>query len=401
MVKPQVMELSAARSVSPIVEAIPPHGTRAIAAVAAGRADVINLTLGEPDFATPVHIAEAGIAAVRAGRTRYAPSAGLPELRDAAAAAVTKRTGAEVVADQVVVTAGAVLGVFAALSALVPRGGRVLVPDPGWSCYVGQCTLLGFEPVPYRLDPANGFEPDLEALDILAATTGAALIVVNNPGNPTGAVWRSDTVQGCVELARRHGMWVLADEVYDELTFGREHVSTVPFGGDGGVVTTFSFSKTYAMTGWRVGYLVASPDVVAATTRVLEHAASSVAMPSQYAALEALHGSQVCVAEMRAAYLARRNRAVARLAEEGLACVQPDGAFYALVDVKAAGTDSTSFARALASRQDGVACAPGDAFGAGAAGMLRISLAADPQAIDEGIRRIGRAVRESAVKGLA
>jgi aspartate aminotransferase len=395
------VNLSTAQTLSPVVQAIPPHGTRAIAAVAARRGDVINLTLGEPDFATPAHIAEAGIDAVRAGRTRYAPSAGLPELRDAAAAAVTRRTGAEVAADQVVVTAGAVLGVFAALSALVPRTGRVLVPDPGWGCYVGQCMLLGLEPVRYRLDPDRGFEPDLEALDVLAATTDAALIVINNPGNPTGAVWRRETVHGCVELARRHCMWVLADEVYDELTFDREHVSTVPFGSDGGVVTTFSFSKTYAMTGWRVGDLVAAPEVAAATTRVLEHAASSVAMPSQYAALAALQGPQDCVAEMRAAYQARRDLALTHLKTERLPCAQPDGAFYALVDVTAAGADSTAFARALAARTGGVACAPGDAFGPGAAGMLRLSLAAAPDTIEEGIRRIGRAVRETCVKDMA
>lgn len=382
-------------SLAPHVDAIPEHGTRAIAALAVGRDDVINLTLGEPDFATPQHIAEAGMAAVRAGHTRYAPGAGLPALRDAAAIAVGTRTGADIAAEQVVVTAGAVLGVFAALAALVPRGGRVLVPDPGWGCYIGQCRLLGLEPVRYRLDPARGFEPDLEALDALARTSDAAVIVINNPGNPTGAVWRRETVESCVELARRHGMWVLADEVYDELTFDAEHVSTVPFGEDGGVVTTFSFSKTYAMTGWRVGYLVASREVAAATTRVLEHAASSVAMPSQYAALAALLGPQDCVAEMRAAYRARRDVALDRLEREELRSAPPQGAFYALVDVAAAGTDSMSFARALATRPDGVACAPGESFGPGAAGMLRLSLAAAPEAIEEGIRRIGNAVRET------
>jgi aspartate aminotransferase len=286
------------------------------------------------------------------------------------------------------------LGVLAALAALVPRGGRVLVPDPGWPCYAGQCTLLGFEAVRYALDPAAGFEPDLDALDALATTSNASLLVINNPGNPTGAVWRRETVERCVELARQRGMFVLADEVYDELTFGREHVSTVPLGDDGGVVTTVSFSKTYAMTGWRVGYLVASPDVAAATTRVLEHAASSVAMPSQYAALAALQGPQDCVAEMRAAYEARRDLALEWLAQEGLPCALPEGAFYALADVSATGTDSTSFAHALAARAGGVACAPGDSFGPGAAGMLRLSLAAPAEAIEEGIRRIARAVRE-------
>lgn len=379
---------------SPAVAAIPPHGTRAIAGLAAGRDDVINLTLGEPDFATPAHIADAGVAAIRAGHTRYAPGAGLPALREAAAAAVSRRAGAAVEAEQVVVTAGAVLGVFAALAVLVPRGGRVLVPDPGWPCYAGQCAALGLEAVRYRLDPARGFEPDLSELGYLAAKTQAKLVVLNNPGNPTGAVWRRETVEGCVELARRHSMWVLADEVYDELTFGTEHVSTVSMGGDGGVVTTFSFSKTYAMTGWRVGYLVGSPEVAGMVTRVLEHVASSVAMPSQYAALAALQGPQECVAEMRSAYRSRRDVAVDLMQREGLRCWRPGGAFYALVDVAAAGSDSTAFARALASRPDGVACAPGAAFGPTASGMLRLSLAAAPEAIEEGIRRIARALRD-------
>ena len=207
-----------------------------------------------------------------------------------------------------------------------------------------------------------GYEPDLEALDYLAERCGACLLVINNPGNPTGAVWRRDVVEGCVELGRRRGMWVLADEVYDELTYDRDHTSTVPL-GDGGVVTTFSFSKTYAMTGWRVGYLVASPAVAAAITRVLEHVASSVAMPSQYAALEALRGPQDCVAEMRSAYRARRNLAVGRLAEAGLPSSKPDGAFYVLADVSAAAPDSVAFARDLAARPAGVACAPGESFG--------------------------------------
>ena len=384
---------SVAPSLSPAVADMPVHGTRAIAALAAGREGVINLTLGEPDFETPGHIAEAGMAAVRAGHTRYAPGAGLPRLRETAAGAVAARTGGAVAVEQVVVTAGAVLGVFAALAALVPRGGRVLIPDPGWGCYVGQCVALGLEPVRYQLDREAGYEPDLEALDSLAGKCGACLLVINNPGNPTGAVWRRDVVEGCVELGRRRGMWVLADEVYDELTYDRDHTSTVPL-GDGGVVTTFSFSKTYAMTGWRVGFLVASPAVAAAITRVLEHVASSVAMPSQYAALEALRGPQDCVAEMRSAYRARRNLAVGRLAEAGLPSSKPDGAFYVLADVSAAAPDSVAFARDLAARPAGVACAPGESFGPGAAGMLRLSLAASPEAIDEGIRRIGQAVAE-------
>jgi aspartate aminotransferase len=378
-----------------IAERIPRHGTRAIAALAAGRDDVVSLTLGEPDFPTPAHIAEAGVAAIRAGDTRYAPGAGMPGLRAALAASVGARTGCKLGTEAVVVTAGGVMGVFAALAGLVERGGRVLVPDPGWPCYVGQCLALGLEPVRYRLDPSSGFEPDLEQLARLAAESGVGALVINNPGNPTGAVWSRATVEACVELARRHGLWVIADEVYDELTFDAPHVPTVPLGLDGGgIVTVYSCSKTYAMTGWRVGYLVTAPPTAALLTTVLEHVASSVASPSQRAALAAVEGPQACVAEMREAYRARRDLAVRALDEEGLLCTRPSGAFYALADVSAATTDTWAVATRLASQSDGVACAPGDGFGPGAAGLLRLSLAAAPAAIEEGIRRIGRAVRD-------
>ena len=378
---------------SSIVDLVPQHGTRAIAALAAGRADVVNLTFGEPDFPTPHHIARAGQQAIGAGHTRYTAGAGIPPLRAAAAAAVARRTAAAVAMEQVVITAGAVLGVLGAFAALVEPGARVLVPDPGWPCYIGQCRTLGHVPVAYHLDSQRDFEPDLEALDALAAEPGTRMLVINNPGNPTGAVWRAETVRTCVEIARRHDLWLLADEVYDEIVFDRSHASTVPLNEGGNVVTVFSCSKTYAMTGWRVGYLVASADAAGAIVRVLEHAASSVSAPAQHAALAALSGSQDCVAAMREAYRARRDLAVRLLAEEGLLTTTPQGAFYAMADVSRCGVDAWRLATALARQRDGVACAPGDAFGSGGAGMVRLSLAAGEADIEAGIRRLGAAVR--------
>ena len=380
-------------SPSPIVELVPRHGTRTIAAIAAGRPNVVNLTFGEPDFDTPHHIAEAGCDAIRAGYTRYSPGAGIPELREAAAVAVTCRSGTAVAHENVVVTAGAILGVFGTLAALVARGESVLVPDPGWPSYVAQCRVLGHEPVYYRLDAANEFEPDIDELERLAARREAKLLVLNNPGNPTGAVWRRETVEACVEIARRHGLWLLADEVYDEFTFDRPHASTVPLNADGRIVSVFSCSKTYAMTGWRVGYLVASRETAATILRALEHCASSVGTPAQHAALAALDGPQDCVARMRDAYRGRRDAAVRLLREEGLLTTAPQGAFYAMADVSRAGTDSWSFATALAEQRDGVACVPGDSFGPAGSGMVRLSLASPMDAIEHGIRRIGNAVR--------
>jgi aspartate/methionine/tyrosine aminotransferase len=238
------------------------------------------------------------------------------------------------------------------------------------------------------------YEPDLDELDRLCADTRAKVLLINNPGNPTGAVWSPEAVEGCVNIARRHGMWLVSDEVYDEITFEREHTSALGFDdGDGTVVAVYSCSKTYAMTGWRVGYTIAAERTTALITKVLEHEASSVMTPAQHAAVAAIDGPQAPVREMREAYRRRRDLAVQALSDERLFTTTPQGAFYVMADVSSATTDATAFARALAAQIDGVACAPGDSFGRNGAGLVRISLAAAPEAIEEGIRRIARAVR--------
>jgi aspartate aminotransferase len=376
------------------VDQLPRSGTRAIAALLGGRTDVINLLFGEPDFDTAPHIAHAGIEAIEQGLTRYAPGAGIPELREVAAASVARRASVPVDPDAVVVTAGGVQGVFGALATLASRGDRVLVPDPGWPNYLGQCELLGLQVVRYTLAAANVFEPDLDELDRLCADTRAKVLLINNPGNPTGAVWSPEAVEGCVDIARRHGMWLVSDEVYDEITFEREHTSALGVDdGDGTVVAVYSCSKTYAMTGWRVGYTIAAERTAALITKVLEHEASSVMTPAQHAAVAAIDGPRAPVREMSEAYRRRRDLAVRALQEERLFTTTPQGAFYVMADVSSATTDATAFARALAAQVNGVACAPGDSFGSNGAGLLRISLAAAPEAIEEGIVRIARAVR--------
>jgi aspartate/methionine/tyrosine aminotransferase len=382
---------------SKTARSLPRNGIRAIAALAATQPGVVNLVFGEPDFPTPNHVVEAADRAVRAGHTRYGPSGGLPQLREAAAVAISRRSGVEVEAAGLVVSSGAVQGIFAALRALADAGDGVLVPDPGWPSYAGQCAILGLRALPYPLDSALGFEPDLERLEQLAIVSGAKVLVLNSPGNPTGAVWSAATVRGCVDIAERCGMWVISDEVYDEIVFDGEHAYAAAADPDGRVVSVFSFSKTYAMTGWRVGYMVAPPEVAELMVKVYELEISCPSTPAQYGAIAALSGSQECVAEMRKAYLRRRDLAVEKLREAGLYVATPRGAFYILADVRSIDDDDAALAGALAVDEEGVACAPGSTFGRGGKGLLRISLAADADQIATGIERLVKARAESRV----
>jgi aspartate aminotransferase len=372
---------------------LPRGGIRAISDLARGREDVVNLLFGEPDFDTPAHIAEAGVAAIARHQTRYAPGRGIAPLRDAIAQSLQARTGRPLTADHVTVTAGGVQALLGALVSLADRGDTVLVPDPGWPNYAGQCAMLGLRAVPYRLRPVDGFEPRLDELEALVSRHRPVAIVINTPSNPTGAVWSRAGVEGVVSLAGRYDTWVISDEVYDEMAFDAEHVPAA-LSDEARVVTIASFSKTYAMTGWRVGYLTATPEVAALVGKILETEASCASTPSQHAALAAIAGPQDCVRTMREAYASRRDLAVRALDAEGLSCTVPRGAFYALADVSRATEDTAAFARHLALMPHGVACAPGSAFGPGAAGLLRLSLAAAADDIVEGVRRIGHAVRE-------
>jgi aspartate aminotransferase len=364
---------------------MPRSGIRAIVELAEGRDDVVNLGFGEPDFDTPAHIVEAAARAAREGRTRYTLSRGITPLREACAARLPARPDGAVRAEDVVATVGGAGAIFSTLATIAGRGSRILVPDPCWPNYVGHCALLELDAVRYPLDPALGFEPDLDALDALAP--GATAIVINTPGNPTGAVWRRETVAACMDLARRHGLYVIADEVYDELAFDGEHVSALPLDEDGRVIGIFSFSKTYAMTGWRVGYLAAPPALAPLLGKVPETLWSCPTAPAQWAALAALEGPQDCVAEMRAAYRERRDLVVRLLRAAGLFVAEPRGAFYALADVRRAREPTLDLARRLV-LDHGVVCAPGSTFGPSGEGFLRVSLAASPAAIEEGVRRI-------------
>jgi aspartate aminotransferase len=374
------------------IAAMPRSGIREVMDLARGRADVLHLEVGEPDFPTPAHIVEAAARGLRDGHTRYTANAGTASLREAIAAKFARVNDFAADPEQIVVTHGAINALLTGLMVLVEPGEGILVPDPGWPNYQMIATMLGAESVAYPLDPDTGYEPDLERLAQLAARPGIKVLLINSPGNPTGAVWSRETVRRVVEIAREHDLYVLSDEVYEEIVFEGEHVSPATFDRDGRVVTVSAVSKTYAMTGWRIGYLAATREVAQLVAKTQEAIVACPGALAQVAAEAALTGPQDCVAEMRDAYRVRRDVAVAALAAEGLLISAPRGAFYVLADVSRAADDTVAFARSLVA-DHGVAVAPGATFGPGGAGTVRLSLASPVAVIEEGIVRLARATR--------
>jgi aspartate aminotransferase/aminotransferase len=370
---------------------MPRSGIREVMDLARDREGVLHLEVGEPDFGTPPHIVEAAARAAADGATKYTANAGLLSLREAICAKLERHNGLRAGPDEVVVTSGAVTGLLEALMVLVERGEGLLLPDPGWPNYEMIATILGAEAISYPLDPASGYEPDLDRLAELAASPGAKAIVVNSPGNPTGAVWRRETVERVVEIAREHDLYVVSDEVYEEIVFEGEHVSPAVFDEDGRVLTVSGVSKTYAMTGWRIGYVVARPDLAALVGKTQEAVIACASSVSQKAAEAALLGPQDCVAQMRDAYRGRRDVAVAGLRAADMLVAEPHGAFYIMADVSRTGADTVEFARRLVT-EHGLAVAPGATFGAAGAGLVRLSLASRADVVEEGVARLARAV---------
>ena len=364
-----------------------------LGALVYGRDDVLHLGFGEPDFPTPAHIAAAAIASIHDERQGYGPGNGLAELRAAVAARVSRINGFAPTAEQVVMTEGGTGGLMGSLLTLCAPGDVVLTPDPGWPGYDAMLAVAGVGRAYYPLLAERGWLPDVAALEA-AITPATRVLLVNSPSNPGGAVYPPETVAALVEIAARHDLWLLSDECYDELVYEGQHVSPATLdtaGPNGRVLTVGSFSKTYAMTGWRIGWVVAPPAVAPALGLVTAAQLNNLPLFVQRAALAALAGSQQCVAEMRASYQARRDLATGLLRERGLLEYTPAGAFYLLVPVaRAAGYGSDepfnalAFAEALLTER-GILVAPGSAFGSRGAGYARVSLASAPDTLRAGI----------------
>jgi aspartate/methionine/tyrosine aminotransferase len=368
-------------------------GIRDVLDLAVTRPGVLHLEIGEPDFPTPPHVIEAAGRAAAEGYTKYTLNRGLPSLREAIRAKLAERNGIRVDVEQIVVTAGGGNALMEALLALVEPGEAILIPDPAWPNYAMMAAALNAVPLRYPLERADDFQPDLDALAALARDPAAKVLLINSPSNPTGAVWPRQTLEAVLEIARANDLYLLSDEVYEEIVFDGEHFSPAALDEEGRIVSVFSASKTYAMTGWRVGYLAAAPKIADLIAKVQEPVISCATAPAQKALEAALTGPQQCVAEMREAYRRRRDLTVQALRSSGLFVTEPRGAFYIFADVSRATDDTAAFARWLVLER-GVAVAPGETFGPRAAGLVRLSLAASAETLEEGLARLAGAVEQ-------
>ena len=376
---------------------------KAKALKAAGR-PVIGFGAGEPDFPTPGYIVEAAIAACRDPRWhRYTPAGGLPELKEAIATKTLRDSGYEVAPSQVLVTNGGKQALYNAFAALLDPGDEALLPAPYWTTYPESIRLAGGVPVEVHTDETTGYRASIEQLEA-ALTPRTKVLVFVSPSNPTGAVYSPAEVEAIGRWAVDKGIWVVTDEIYEHLVYGEAKFASmptlVPEIADRCVVVN-GVAKTYAMTGWRVGWQIGPADVVKATTNLQSHATSNVANVSQVAALAAVSGDLAAVAEMRAAFDRRRKRITEILdAVDGVTCPLPEGAFYVYPSVKGVigrtirgrVADSSAELASIILDEAEVAVVPGEAFGT--PGYLRQSYALGDDDLVEGATRIATLLAE-------
>jgi aspartate aminotransferase len=369
---------------------------KAKALKAAGR-PVIGFGAGEPDFPTPGYIVEAAVAAARQPKYhRYTPVAGLPELRAAIAAKTERDTGYGVDAAQVLVTNGGKQAVYNAFATLLDPGDEVLLIAPYWTTYPEAIKLAGGVPVEVQTDETSGYLAGVEQLEA-ARTPRTKVLLFVSPSNPTGAVYPPEQVDAIGSWAREHGLWVVTDEIYEHLLYGGAQMRSIAHTAGEQVVVLNGVAKTYAMTGWRVGWLIGPTDIVKAATNLQSHSTSNVSNMSQVAALAAVTGDLSAVAEMRAVYDRRRTTIVSMLSDiPGVVCPEPLGAFYAYPSVKGllgvplrGRTAHTSAELAdIVLDEVEVAVVPGEAFGT--PGYLRMSYALSDDDLVEGVGRLAK-----------
>jgi aspartate aminotransferase len=365
---------------------------RAQALEAAGR-DIIHFEIGQPDFETPAHIREAGREAISAGLTRYTAPSGMPTLRQAIAEAAGAQRGLHFQAEQVVVSPGAKPNLFFAALALIEPSDEVLYPDPGFPTYQAMIEVAGGKAVAVPLDEESDFSFDIQAFDRLI-NDRTRLIILNSPGNPTGGIIPQEDLEHIAAAAVRHNCWVLSDEIYGGLVYdGREAptIAALP-GMMERTIIVDGFSKTYAMTGWRLGYGIMPAELAGKMDLLLTHSVGSTAQFTQVAGIEALQGSQAEAEAMVQEYQKRRDLMVEGLqAMRRVSCRTPRGAFYTFPNVKAIGLKSSELADLLL-EEAGVAVLPGSAFGKYGEGYLRLTYAASTDKIAAGLERMRAAL---------
>jgi aspartate aminotransferase len=367
---------------------------RARALEAQGK-DIVHLEIGEPDFDTAPNIVEAATSALHKGWTHYGPSAGLPQLREAVAADVAGHLGIHVDPSEVVVTPGGKPIMFFSIMAVVDEGDEVLYPNPGFPIYESMIRFVGGKPVPYGLREEHDFDVNVDEI-LEKLTDRTRLVILNSPQNPTGGVMERAEIARLAKVLVDRDLFVLSDEIYDRLIYEGEHASITQFPGmKEKTIILNGFSKTYAMTGWRMGYGVMRPDLAAQITLLMTNSNSCTASFTQIAGIEALRGPQDSVDVMREEFRRRREVIVNGLNRiPGFKCRQPHGAFYVFPNIKGTGKSSRVLADALLA-EAGVAALWGTAFGDWGEGYLRFSFANSVENIQKALERIDGWVRKN------
>ena len=347
--------------------------------------DAIRLEVGEPSFTTPQHIIDAASSAAAAGYTRYGPNGGRTSLRELLVDKIQKVNGFKAAFDQVVVTPGAMNGLYSIYAALLNPGDEVLLPTPGFPNMDETVRLLGGQPVFYELERHDGYLPDPDRIASLVTPRTKALFL-NTPNNPTGAMLPPERIEAILSVTSERGVWVISDEVYDQLILddGLPYLSPGSVDTSMPIISVYSFSKVYSMTGWRVGYVVAPPALAQILRTLQEPQVSCPSTISQKAAEAALTGPREPIEAMRSAYVEYRDSAWTRLLELGLEGFRTQGTFYMLIDIAKSGLAPLDFSLRLL-EEGGVAVAPGEVFGPGGNEVVRISLANDRENIELGL----------------
>jgi len=344
--------------------------------------DVISLSIGEPDFATPEHITDACIDALKRGETHYAPSNGIPELLSAISEKINRDNHIPCTPQQVIVACGAKDAIYEACEAVLNPGDETIILTPAWVSYEPCIQIAGGKPVFHEINPKT-FQLDDSLLEKVNKKT--KMIIVNSPSNPTGAVFNKKSMQLIADLCMDNDLYAMSDEIYEKMIYGKEHISLASIGAmHERTITVNGFSKAYAMTGWRLGYAVAPKEIIAEMSKVQQHSVSQVTTFAMWGGVAALKGDQSCVREMHDEFDRRRNYIIPELNRMGYETAPADGAFYAFVKVD--GDDTEIATRWL--EKSHVAVTPGSAFDA--PGWLRLSYAASMEKLKEAMARIKR-----------
>jgi aminotransferase len=372
---------------------VPPSGIRRFFDIAATMEGVVSLGIGEPDFDTPEPIVRAGIEALKRGETHYSSNSGLIELRRAIAEHLDRMYGQTYnPASEILVTVGVAEALYLALAATLDPGDEVIVPHPCFVSYAPEVIFAGGTPVIVPTTVENNFQVTAEAIEA-AITPRTKVLLIGYPNNPSGAVMSRERLNEIAAVVKQHNLLVISDEIYDRLVYGVEHVCFPSLPGMySRTVLLQGFSKAYAMTGWRIGYIAAPAEILGMMRKVHQYTIMCAPTVSQYAALAALREGEPFVQEMVAEYDRRRRLIVDGLNEIGMKCFEPQGAFYAFPSVEVTGMDENEFAETLL-HEEKVAVVPGSAFGEAGQGHVRCSYATAYEKIEEALERLHRFIR--------